>query len=209
MPDRPTIRSRFNAWLLAMLDGYMHRKYAALKSRLLAEVPAVVVELGPGAGANFRYLPAGTHLIAVEPNRAAHAILRRRANECGIELDLRELAGERLDLPTASVDFVFCSLVLCSVDDPVKVLAEVRRVLRPAGRFVCIEHVAAQPGSMIRALQQLLARPWHWLFDGCHLCRDTGSLLRSAGFASVEVHAIVLPTVLLPIRQQIVAVCVN
>ena len=144
--DHP-VRGRLNAWMLAALEGYMHRKYAGVKSRLLANVPPVIVELGPGAGANFRYLPAGTRLIAVEPNRRMHDALRRRAEQCRIDLDLRELEGEALDLPSASVDFVFTSLVLCSVAKPQQVVSEVRRVLRPEGRFACIEHVAAPEGS--------------------------------------------------------------
>jgi ubiquinone/menaquinone biosynthesis C-methylase UbiE len=136
-------------------------------------------------------------------------MLEARAKACQIQLELHGLAGEALDLPSASVDFVFCTLVLCSVDDPARVLAEVRRVLRPGGRFVCIEHVAAPIDSVDRRLQQLLARPWHWLFDNCHLCRDTATLLRAAGFARIELQPMRLPTAILPIRNQIVAVCVN
>ena len=206
MLDNP-LRGRFNAWLLARLDGYMHGKYADVKSRLFGNMPPVAVELGPGAGANLRYLPAGTRLIAVEPNRHMHGALRRRAEQYRIDLDLREFPGDALDLPSASVDFVFASLVLCSVVKPEAVLAEVRRVLRPGGRFACIEHVVAPDGSGIRVLQRLLARPWRWMFEGCELCRDTASTLRAAGFSEVELQPLVLPTVLLPIRYQIVAVC--
>jgi len=203
------VRGRFNAWLLAALDGYMHAKYAGIKSRLLADAPSVVVELGPGSGANLRYLPAGTRLIAIEPNRQMHDALRRRAEQYGIDLDLRCLAGENLDLSSASVDFVFSSLVLCSVDSPAQVLAEVRRVLRPGGRFACVEHVAAPVGSRNSGLQRLIRGPWRWVFEGCDLCHDTGSMLRSAGFAKVDVQALVLPTIFLPIRHQIAALCVN
>ena len=206
MTDHP-VRGRFNAWLLGALDGYMHRKYAGIKPALLAGAPPVVVELGPGVGANLRYLPRGTRLIAVEPNRRMHASLARRAAALGIELDLRGLAGEALDLPSASVDFVFASLVLCSVSEPARVLAEVRRVLRPGGRFACVEHVAAPTGSGIAGLQRTLRAPWQWLFEGCDLCRDTGAALRSAGFARVEVRPFVLPTAFVPIRHQLSAVC--
>jgi SAM-dependent methyltransferase len=203
------VRGRFNAWLLAAFDGYMHAKYAGIKSRLLADAPSVVVEIGPGSGANLRYLPAGTRLIAIEPNRQMHDALRRRAEQCGIDLDLRCLAGESLDLSSASVDFVFSSLVLCSVDSPAQVLAEVRRVLRPGGRFACVEHVAAPVGSRNYGLQRMIRGPWKWLFEGCDLCQDTGSMLRSAGFAQVEVQSLVLPTLFVPIRHQIAALCVN
>jgi len=208
MIDNP-VRGRFNAWFFAALDGYMHWKYANIKSRLFEQAPPVVVELGPGSGANLRYLPRGSRLIAIEPNRHMYPVLRRRATQCGIDLDLRELTGEKLDLASASVDFVFSSLVLCSVAKPEQVIAEVRRVLRPGGRFACIEHVAAPVGSGIHGLQRLIRRPWKWVFEGCDLCRDTGATLQASGFAQVYVQPLVLPTIFVPIRHQIAAVCVN
>jgi ubiquinone/menaquinone biosynthesis C-methylase UbiE len=208
MIDNP-IRGRFNAWFFAFLDDYMHRKYAALKSELLGQAPREIVELGPGSGANLRYMPAGTRLIAVEPNVQMHSTLRRRADARKIELDLRVLVGENLDLPSDSVDFVFSSLVLCSVESPSKVLAEVRRVLRPGGRFACIEHVVAPRGSAVRQLQSAVKRPWKWLFEGCELCRDTGSILSSAGFTNVEIRPVEIPTIFIPIRHQIAAICVK
>lgn len=203
------IRGRFNAWSLAILDDYMHRKYIGIKQELLRDAPLVVVELGPGPGANLRYLPRGTRLIAIEPNKQMHPLLQRRASQLGIELDLRGLAGEQLDLPSQSVDFVFSSLVLCTVERPEQVISEVRRVLTPGGRFVCVEHVEAPDGSPIKWLQHAIRRPWKWVFEGCDLCRDTGSTLRTSGFSRVEVNPIVLPTMLIPIRPQITAMCVN
>lgn len=203
------VRGRFNAWFFSALDGYMHWKYASIKSHLFEEVPPDVVELGPGSGANLRYLPSGTRLIAIEPNRYMHPLLRHRAKKFGIELDLRELAGEKIDLPSASVDFVFSTLVLCSVEKPEQVIAEVRRVLKPGGRFACIEHVIAPVDSSIYGVQRLIKRPWKWVFEGCELCRDTGATLRSSGFAQVDIQPIVLPTLFVPIRHQIVAMCVN
>lgn len=187
----------------------MHGKYAAIKTELLADLPPVIVELGPGAGANLRYLPKGTRLIAIEPNVHFHPVLRRRAREHGIELDLRGLAGESVDLPSSSVDFVLASLVLCSVSRPEQVLSEVIRILRPGGRFACVEHVAAPDGSALQALQQTIAKPWKWFFEGCELCRDTGRLLKNAGFASVQMRSLTLPTIFVPIRPQIAAVCVK
>jgi SAM-dependent methyltransferase len=206
--DNP-IRGRFNAWFFQALDGYMHRKYCGIKSRLLQQAPATVVELGPGSGANLRYLPRGSRLIAIEPNVRMHPALRRRAAERGIELDLRGLRGEELDLPAGSVDFVFSSLVLCSVERPEQVIAEVRRILKPGGRFACVEHVVAPEGSRLHALQQTIRRPWKWLFEGCELCRDTGATLRSSGFSRIDVQSLVLPTIFIPIRHQIAAMCVN
>ena len=208
MIDNP-VRGRFNAWFFGALDDYMHWKYADIKSRLFEKLPPVVVELGPGTGANLRYLPRGTRFIAIEPNRHMHPLLRRRARQYGIELDLRDGPGEKLDLPSASVDFVFSSLMLCSVAKPDQVIGEVRRVLRPGGRFACVEHVLAPSGSAIHGVQRLVRRPWKWVFEGCDLCRDTGATLYSSGFARVNVQTLVLPTIFVPIRHQIAAVCVN
>ena len=208
MIDNP-IRGRFNAWLLAAGEGYMHRKYASLKAGLLRDAPSVIVELGPGPGANLRYMPRGTTLIAIEPNKHMHPLLQRRAHQFGIDLDLRGLAGEQLDLPSESVDFVFSSLVLCTVEQPNQVISEVRRVLKPGGRFACVEHIEAPPATAIMRLQHVIRGPWKWLFEGCDLCRDTGATLRSSGFARVDVNPIVLPTVFIPIRHQITAMCVK
>jgi len=206
--DNP-LRGRFNAWFFSALDRYMHWKYAGIKSALLKNAPAVVVELGPGSGANLRYLARGTKLIAIEPNRHMHSRLKQRASQLGIDLDLRGLAGEQLDLAAQSVDFVFSSLVLCTVEQPRQVIAEVRRVLRPGGRFACIEHVQAPVGSSIRRLQYAIRAPWKWVFEGCDLCRDIGEILRTSGFSQVDVNPIEVPTVFIPIRHQITAMCVN
>lgn len=208
MIDNP-LRGRFNAWLLAALDGYMHGKYGAIKTRLLAGAPSVIVEIGPGSGANLRYLPRGTRLIAVEPNRQMHSLLRRRAKKLGIDLDLRGLAGESMDLPSESADLVFSSLVLCTVDDPHKVVSEVRRILKPGGRFACVEHVEAPAGSALKSVQRAIRKPWRWVFEGCDLCRNTGDLLKSAGFSEVEVNPIIWRSVFFPMRHQITAICIK
>ncbi len=202
-------RARFNAWLLEALDGYQHRKYGELKREWFGGLPHTVLELGAGAGGNFRYLTPGTEVIAIEPNGHMHRWLRARARRHGVHVDVREASAEALPLPTASVDAVISSLVLCTVPDPARALAEVRRVLRPGGRYWCIEHVAAPEGTALAGLQRAVRRPWRWLFEGCETCRDTARLLREAGFASVEVTPFTLPTVFAPIRPQIAAVAVR
>lgn len=208
MFDNP-IRGRFNAYFLAAMDGYMHSKYSDVKTRMFQKAPPMLVEIGPGAGANLRYMAKGTRLIAVEPNRRMHPLLRQRAKQKGIELDLRDVEGEQLDLASSSVDYVFTSLVLCTVTKPEMVLAEVLRVLRSGGRFVCIEHVAAPVGSGVRAVQDLIASPWRWLFEGCDLCRDTGEVLQGAGFSQVNIERILAKTIFVPLQYQIAAECVN
>jgi len=202
------VRSRLNAWLFGLLDGYQHRKLGAVKREAFGGLPRTVLEIGAGTGANLRYLGTGTRVIAIEPNRYMHPHLRAAARRWGMHLDLRDGTAERLPLPDASVSAVVSSMVLCTVRDPAAVLAEVKRVLRPGGRLWCVEHVRAPEGTGLAALQRIVERPWRWFFEGCE-CRDVAGLLAAAGFASVEVEPFTIPTLFLPVRTAISAVAVR
>jgi SAM-dependent methyltransferase len=123
-----------------------------------------------------------------------------------VHLDLRQVPAEQTDLPDASADVVLSSLVLCSVADPRQVLAEVRRVLRPGGRFVFVEHVAAPEGTALRRLQRLVRGPWGWCFEGCSCERDLATLVRGAGFGTAEIETYRLRSPFLPFNTQIAGV---
>lgn len=87
------------------------------------------------------------------------------------------------------MDAVVVSLVLCTVQDPQRVMNEVQRVLRPGGHFFFIEHVISPPGTFLRYVQIILSksRIWPFLFEGCQLNRDTGKLVKEQpGFAKTE-----------------------
>jgi len=200
------VRGPFNALFFGLTEGLFDLLLGPHKRGLLVDLPDTVVELGSGAGANLRYLAPGSRLIAVEPNPAMHGRLRRAAARRGVRLDLRDVPAERTDLPDASADVVVSSLVLCSVTDVDRVLAEVRRVLRPGGRFLFVEHVAAPEGTVLRRLQGWVRRPWGWLFEGCSCERDVGTALRSAGFGSVDLETYRLRSPILPFNPQIAGV---
>ncbi len=208
MMDHP-FRGRLNAWLFLALDGYADRKYRHVKRELFGGLPRTILEIGAGDGANFRYLAPGTHVVALEPNLHMHSHLRAAAARHHVTVDVLAGVAEQIPLPDGSFEAIIASLVLCSVSDPARVLAEIRRVLRPGGRFWCIEHVAAAEGSPLARVQRLVRRPWRWLFEGCETQRNTAELLRGSGFASVEVQAFTLRTALVPIRSQIAAVAVR
>ena len=203
------IRGRINAAFFHCMDWYMHWKYAALKSVLFADLPAELVEVGAGTGANLRYFRPGTRVVAAEPNLHMHGRLAARAERNGIELDIHPRGAESLGLPDGSVEAVVASLVLCTVADPEAVVREILRVLRPGGRFVCIEHVAAPERSGVGRIQRLLFRPWRWFFEGCHTHRDTARVLESAGFSGVEIRPFTWPSAFVPVRPQIAAVSVK
>jgi SAM-dependent methyltransferase len=199
------VRGRLNAAIFWTLDGYADRMFGRRKAALMRDLPSTVVEIGPGTGANLRYYRPGTTVVAIEPNVHMHAALARTADRYGIRLDLRADGAQALPFPDASVDAVVSTLVLCTVPDQAAVLGEIVRVLRPGGRLVFLEHVhAADP--VHRAVQTALARPWHWLFEGCDVRRDTEAALRSAGFDALTVERYRARSVFVPINPQIAGV---
>ena len=200
------IRGPLNALFFTVLDGYLNRQLRAHKQRIFADLPPTVVELGPGVGANLRYLPAGTRLIAIEPNPAMHSRLRKRAAQARIDLELHASVGERLDLPDASVDAVISSLVLCTVPDPADVVADVHRVLRPGGRYAFLEHVAAPEHTALRRLQRAVRGPWSWTFEGCSCERDLRAVIEACGFAHTSITDYQLRSPFLPANTQIAGV---
>lgn len=186
---RRGLRARLFAWSLAHAGDADRRLYGARKARLFQNLGATVVEVGAGAGPNADYLAPGTRWLVAEPN--VHFRLRRRAAARGLRLELLGGSAEALPLPDGSADAVVSTLVLCSVADPAAALAEARRVLRPGGRFVFVEHVAGE-GALGR-WQRRLRAPWGWLADGCDPHRHTGEAIRAAGFERVELEAFRAP----------------
>jgi SAM-dependent methyltransferase len=199
-------RGPFNAAFFATMGPYLERSLRPRKRRVFAELPGTVVELGSGVGANLRYLPPGSTLIAIEPNLAMHRRLRAAAERQGVHLDLRDRLAEHTGLPAQSADSVISSLVLCTVADPAEVLAEVRRILRPGGTFRFVEHVAAPAGTPTRSLQRALRRPWAWTFEGCSCEQDLAALVRAAGFDRVDIEPYRLNTPFVSFNTQIAGI---
>ena len=196
--DAHPARGRFNSAFFWAMGGYINWHMRKGKANVFSDLPSTVVEIGPGVGANMRYLSAKSRLIAVEPNPYMHRRLQRAARAAGVDLQICSVVAERIDLPDASADTVISSLVLCSVRDPDLVLAEIRRILRPGGRFSFTEHVAAKRGTPTRWTQRLLRRPWAWVFEGCSCERDLENAIQSAGFTAIvldhyRIHSPFLP----------------
>jgi len=183
------IRGRFHSWFLSATEELVEKIHGDRKRALFAGLEGNIIELGPGTGANCRHYPDGASVIGIEPNLKMHAPLRENAERHGVELDIRGLRGETLDLESESADAVVCTLVLCSVDDPGQVVGEALRVLKPGGRFVFIEHVAAPEGTWLRRVQGWVQPPWTFWFEGCRPNRETASVVEGAGFSRVEVDA--------------------
>jgi SAM-dependent methyltransferase len=180
--------SRFNAWFFTAFARYINHIARHHKASAFDGLgPGPVLEIGAGTGANLDYLAPGTHVYAVEPSVRMHDRLRRRYADAGIDVTLLATGAEAIPLPDESVDDAICSLVLCTVPDPTAALTEVRRVLRPGGRFRFVEHVAAPRGLRAR-VQRGIRHPWGWVFEGCDPHRHTADIVAQAGFSSLHVE---------------------
>ena len=187
---RHGLRQRIFAWVYSQGDsGDKNPLVVAHRQKLLGTLSGSVLELGPGTGANFAYFPRGMRWTGIEPNLFMHDRLKAEAQRHGFtDIDIRASTAERLDVPDQSMDAVVCTLVLCSVSDPALALREILRVLKPGGRFVFLEHVAAPRGTRLRWVQSLIQPAWSFFGDGCHPDRETWAVIENAGFAQVEIE---------------------
>ena len=158
--------------------------FARLRQRALCALrpstfPRLVLEVGVGTGANLPLYPASSHVVAVDASAEMLAVARCRRTRAVVQLSQTEV--HRLAFPDATFDEVVGSFLLCNVTDPLAVLQEVRRVLRPGGRLLLLEHVrGAHP--WIARLTDLLDLPWHAWNRSCHLNLETEATVASAGF---------------------------
>jgi ubiquinone/menaquinone biosynthesis C-methylase UbiE len=159
--------------------------YLARKRDVLGALTGTVLEIGAGTGANFGYFGPGVRWLGLEPHPGRRRQLARTAAAHGQHAPVLAAPAERIPLPGASVDAVAATVVLCSVDDQDRALAEVRRVLRPGGAFAFFEHVAAPAGTWSRRLQRLVAPVSRLLDAGCDPSRQTWHAIERAGFCDV------------------------
>lgn len=181
------------AFMLSRGSGRHERHVADRKRALLGDLHGTMLEIGPGTGVNLNYYPAGIRWIGIEPNPFMHPYLRKEADRLGLRVELRDGTAERLDFADGSLDAVVSTLVLCSVRDLAGTLGEIRRVLKPGGRFVFLEHVAAPAATWLRRVQRWVRPPWRALADGCCPDRETWLVLENAGFAQVNYERFRVP----------------
>lgn len=160
----------------------------ALRQDLLGRASGRTVELGSGTGLNLRHYPDHLdELILTEPEAAMRARLARRLRRARSRVRVLDASAERLPFADGTVDTVVSTLVLCTVDAPDLALQEIRRVLRPGGRLLFLEHVRAE-SRRLAWWQDRLADPWRRLAEGCHCNRATVELIRACGLELGHVH---------------------
>jgi ubiquinone/menaquinone biosynthesis C-methylase UbiE len=144
-----------------------------------------VFELGIGAGANLPlYDPARvTSYSAVDPSTKLLEFARAEAMKLGWQTDIQPGLGEALPYDEDSFDTVVCTFTMCSVDDQMRALSELRRVLRPGGQLLYAEHGRAPDADVVR-WQERLEPVWKRVMGNCHLTRPVTSAIERAGFAA-------------------------
>jgi len=150
------------------------------RAQLLPRAGGNVLEVGIGSGLNAPYY--GAHVRAVwgiDPSERLLRMARRRAAEKRFELVCG--SAEHLPLPDRHFDTVVLTWTLCSIPSPSQALAEIRRVLKPGGQLLFVEHGLA-PDERVRRWQRRLTPMWSRLAGGCHLDRAVDALIRGAGF---------------------------
>jgi ubiquinone/menaquinone biosynthesis C-methylase UbiE len=161
-----------------------------------AHVPAargVVLEVGIGPGLNLPlYSQAVTKLYGIDPSAELLAVAKKRLPAIAFPVELIQRAVGDIPLEDASIDTAVITWTLCSIDDPAAALREVRRVLKPDGSLIFIEHGAA-PDRGVRAWQRRLTPIWKRLAGGCHLDREIDALVEDAGFTIATLKSRYIP----------------
>jgi ubiquinone/menaquinone biosynthesis C-methylase UbiE len=167
-------------WLLdlamrnRLLDHYRHQTIASARG--------LVLEVGVGSGVNLPlYGPAVTHVVGLDPSPELLRLASKRAADVVIPVSLLRASAEHLPLADAVFDTIVMTRTLCSIPNPIAALTEMRRVLRPGGRLIFVEH-GLSPEIRTARWQHWLTPYWKRISGGCHLDRKTDDLIRAAGF---------------------------
>ena len=177
-------------WFAATYDVMTRpgeKRLGVLRGQLLADLQGDVLEIGAGTGANFSHYPQGVHVVACEPDPHMLKRAQKRLVESGrTDIEVRLASAEQLPLDDASCDTVVSTLVLCTVGDLSRTLAEVRRVLRPGGELRFIEHVRGE--ATLGRVQDVMQPAWGWCAAGCNVNRRTEPAIRAGGFEVVSIE---------------------
>ena len=158
---------------------------APYREHTVADAKGDVLEVGAGNGFNFQHYRAASRVVAIEPDPEMRKRGQGRASAARVPIELRAGDAHSLDFPDRSFDTVIFSLVLCTIPDPARALAEAKRVLRLGGEIRFYEHVRGKDPA-VAAKQDRWLKPWRGFNRGCHPNRDTVGELRRAGFEFAE-----------------------
>jgi ubiquinone/menaquinone biosynthesis C-methylase UbiE len=169
--------------LPTIIDKVMDDKQAAeFRARMVPEAEGRVLEIGMGSGHNLPFYGDGvTSVVGLEPSAELMAMARKRAADKSLDIEFVGESAEAMPFENASFDTVLTTWTLCSIGDASAALAEMRRVLKPTGRLIFVEHGLA-PTSGVVAWQNFINPIWRPLAGGCNLNRPIDRMISGAGF---------------------------
>jgi ubiquinone/menaquinone biosynthesis C-methylase UbiE len=190
------------------LSQWMEGELGERRDELLRGLEGRVLEVGAGNGMNFGHYPRTVdEVVGIEPEPYLRARAVEAARRAPVRVDVRDAVADPLPAEDASFDAAVVSLVLCTVPDPGRALAEIRRVLKPGGELRVLEHVRSRRPRAAR-VQRWLDRSGIWprVGGGCHCSRETVATIRSAGFSFDRVTGFAFGPACDPTRPHVIGV---
>ena len=174
--------------------GMKNEETARLRAEWVPRAYGEVLEVGIGSGLNLSfYSPQVRHLYGVDPSTELQRMARRRTAGRSLSVEfLTQSVEEPLPLAGSSIDTVVMTWTLCSIPDPLKALRQMKRVLKPDGGVLFVEH-GRSPDSGVATWQDRLNPVWKRIAGGCHLNRKIDDLLEQAGFQIDQLRTEYLP----------------
>ncbi len=165
----------------------------AERARVAAPLSGTVLEIGFGTGLNLPFYPEGVdRVLAVDPATLGRRLARRRLEAAPFPVEFVGLDGEDIPLPDASVDAALCTWTLCTIPDPARALAEVRRILRPGGALHFIEH-GRHPSAGVARWQDRLNPIQNACAGGCNLNRSIDTIVADSGLQLEALETYAMP----------------
>jgi ubiquinone/menaquinone biosynthesis C-methylase UbiE len=156
--------------------------FSAFRRRVIPAAQGRVLEIGVGSGLNLPlYTEAAKHVIGLDTSRRLLAMARQVHRSGAALTELIEGSAEALPMEGKSIDTVVTTWTLCTIPDVALALREMRRVLKPSGQLLFVEH-GRSPDAKVRRSQDTLTPVWRRLSGGCHLNRPIRELLEDSGF---------------------------
>ena len=197
MPEKDPRVETGHRWVAAVYDWFnsasewriMHQ----YRPIIMGEATGRVLEIGIGTGFSLPYYRQADEVIGIEPDPHMLKQARERLAKLGLTtVELRPGRAEALPFEDSSFDAVVSSLVLCTVRDVPRSLAEAKRVLKPDGTFRFMEHVRSDE-SFMGTIQDWITPIWRWLAAGCHVNRRTEQAIAAAGFQIEQLWRLSVP----------------
>lgn len=165
-----------------------------LRSQVVPRAAGVVLEVGMGSGINLAfYNPETVELVyGLEPSEGMRRKARANLDQSPVTVEWLDLPGEKIPLQDNSVDTVLLTFTLCTIPDWQAALQQMKRVLRPRGELLFLEHGQA-PDERVRKWQHRITPGWKKIAGGCHLNRPIAELIREAGFEITELENLYMP----------------